>query len=164
MRKPNEDDLSEDVADTGSVGDGFSAVVDFSDPYGSSFDDDYMSEEDESFGEESTDESFDDELSDDADLDVDEPSFGADLSESEAEDILEDMLEESYGSNADEAVESLEESSGMSAIEILEDITGQELGDSERDSDSDALDPTSDGMGTHDLDESSSLFDLDVAD
>jgi hypothetical protein len=159
MRKPSEEDLSDDVADTGSVGDGFSAAVDLSDsPYGEGFDGDYSTEEDDSSGSDSTDDSF----GDDGDGDLDETSFGSDLTEDEAEDILEDMFDETYGPDADEVVDDLQESTGMSAIEILEDITGTELSGSDASAGLAPLDSV-DGLDTIDPFEGPDMPEADMA-
>lgn len=148
MRKPNEDDLSDEAVETGAVGDGFDGVVDLTDGYGTygdTFDDDYASDDDYSSDEdgasvddESSDESFADE---DLETSVDDTSFGADISEAEAEEMLEDVLQDDYGiEDAEGMVEDLEQSTGMSATEILEDITGIDLDGSD-----DGLDDTSSG-------------------
>jgi hypothetical protein len=150
MRKPNEDDLSAEAADSGSVGDGFGGAVDLSDStsYGDGFDDytDYSDTDhsDESDGSVSDDDgSFGDDSG--GGLDPEETVFQEEVTEVEAEAILEDMLDETYGSDAAAMVEDMEEASGMSAVEILEDITGLDLGgDDGQAAEVDALDGTSD--------------------
>ncbi|MGH9212224.1 MAG: hypothetical protein ACRD2C_16310 [Acidimicrobiales bacterium] len=165
MRKPNEEDLSGEAADASSVGDGFGGAVDFSDSgyYGSSFDDDYTSDEDESLGDDESDESFEDDASDGG-LDTDETAFGDEVTEDQAEDILEDMLDEAYGPDAAAMVDNLEESSGMSAVEILEDITGMDLGGDREADDFESPDGSSDGgVGAIDPFESPDMPEADMA-
>jgi hypothetical protein len=163
MRKPNADDLSDDVVDPGGVGDGFGGVVDLSEGYGRYDDnfDDYDTDE-SSVDDDSSDDSF----SDDQDAD-DEPSFGSDVTEAEAEDILADMLEGTYGQHAGEVVEDLEEATGMSATEILEDISGSELDGNQQDADASDAGPDG-GVGSIDPfgapDEDARPSDFDVSD
>ena len=164
MRKPNEEDLSDEAADVGSVGAGFGGSVDLSEDsyYGDSFDSDYTDESNGSRGDDA-DGSFDDSDGGDGGPDTEEAAFGEEVTEAEAEAILEDMLDDTYGSDAGALVEDLEQSTGMSAVEILEDITGLDLGDNSGSDEVTALDGTSGGIGSVDPFEAPESPELDMA-
>lgn len=134
MRRPDEEELSDDVTDVGEVGAGFGAVVDLRDGYGT-YDEGFDDYGDES--ESSLDDSFDDSSDDSFDDGFGEGHSAGDpaVTEAEAEAILVDVLEEDYGSEADEVVDEMQEATGMSALELLEDITGIDLDGSESSSD-----------------------------
>lgn len=178
MRTPNEDSRSDDATDVGEVGKGFDPIGedDLDTGYGEDFDeedsddepdDSYDDEDSDSDSEDSDSDSDDDSASDsdgpssDGDVETDEDVFATDMTEAEAEDYLEDLLEPTYGAEADEMVEDLQEATGMSATELVEDLADYES--EYDDSDSSSL--------TADLDGDSGMVDqsdepdfLDIAD
>jgi hypothetical protein len=128
MRTPDHDELPGDGDSSHRIGEGFGGVDpnhietygdDFYDDYSDTYDSDETSDSDTGFGD-------GDDTSDDG-FDTDDlPSDGT-MTEDEAEDILEDVLEDAYGEDAGEIAQELEEDTGMSALEILEDLTGLDL-------------------------------------
>ena len=121
MRRPDHDssDATGDTGDPGAIGHGFG--VD-----GGDIDSGYGS--DAGFygdGDHHTDGSLGGDNSFDDDSVVDDGP--GEITEDEAEDVLTDVLEDDYGDQADEVVQEMEDSTGMSATELLEDITGLDL-------------------------------------
>lgn len=124
MRKPDQDQLSDDSVDAGTVGAGFGnhTAAEVAEGYG------------------------DADFTDDAEVaEADDTSFGGGsgdahtngdgvFTEDEAEDVLEDIFDDTYGDDAQEIVQEMEDDSGLSALELLEEITGLDLDGSDDES------------------------------
>jgi hypothetical protein len=163
MRTPDDDEPTATSSEQSSrsLGDGMAAdgssAADWTDGYGSP-DDEFYEDEVGSYDDstDSTDSSYDD--PDDPDVVEIEPGIVVEpgLSEEEAEDILEDILDDTFGPQADQIVDDLQETSGLEAVEILEVLTDTDLSDP---SGSEATESSAAEMFEPDVTEASSPFD-----
>jgi hypothetical protein len=164
MRTPDQDERPEPGTADDSLGDGFGTVdqADLNDGYGNSdfYDDSYDDPIDVEDGYE-TDDTFDDASDDDGgfgttddgglgDVDDDGGSVGevipvgSEVSDAEAENILEEILDDVFGDDTEQVIDDMEASSGLDPSEILET-----LGDA-YDDDLATTDGADDGSGVFD--------------
>ena len=142
MRTPDQDERPDPGSVGESLGEGFGSVDpgDIHDGYGAG---DFYPEYGDSYDEPvdpddtyDTDDTFDDAADDDGGFGSDDGvtvdgdgtglgevvPVGSEVSDAEAENILEEILDDIFGDDADDVVADMEASSGMDASEILESL------------------------------------------
>lgn len=142
MRTPDQEERPEPGTADASLGGGFGTVdqADLNDGYGTSdfYDDDYGYGDDTVDPDDSydTDDTFDDAADEDGGFGTigDDGALGEgdgvgeavpvgnEVSDSEAENILEEILDDVFGDDADQVVDDMESSTGMDAVEILDTL------------------------------------------
>lgn len=190
MRSPDEDSTPDgDGSVSSSLGEGFASAEDLNEGFGEDdFSEDNYSSDDSDDGDDFSDDSFEDTIGDDSDGDT---SDSPGLSDSEASNVLEEILEDVFGDDGPEVLDEVEAEGfrmdGGELFEALEDAyastdagadltldMGGEL-DGGLEVQEDAFDPsdipsesdfdlTGDGhVNVHDLHEATHPFDFDVS-
>jgi hypothetical protein len=139
MRTPDQDERPDPGAADGSLGDGFGSVdqADLNDGYGNSdFYDDSYDDPADGDGSDDADDTFDDAADDDGGFggSGDDGGLGdgagvgevipvgSEVSDAEAENILEELLDDVFGDDTEQVIDDMEASSGLDPSELLESL------------------------------------------